>query len=241
MADLKLAGLRVHLNRSALSQSTSMKAAVVLLHGFGAPGTDLVSIGDVISVPEGTGIFFPEGPLDLGQLLGPAYSAARAWWPIDMVQLQVAMMTGQVARAAQGIAAGLEDASHQVRRLLDEIQSEFGLDSRRIVIGGFSQGAVACLDVALRDSRDLAGLLLMSGTMVSEETVSMLAPRRAGMRVLLSHGQSDPILPYSLAEALRDQLNNAGWQLSWVPFLGGHGIPLDVVRAVSTLLPEWLK
>ena len=241
MTDLKLAGLRVHLNRSALSQSTSMKAAVVLLHGFGAPGTDLVSIGDVISVPEGTGIFFPEGPLDLGQLLGPAYSAARAWWPIDMAQLQVAMMTGQVARAAQGIAAGLEDASHQVRRLLDEIQSEFGLDSRRIVIGGFSQGAVACLDVALRDSRDLAGLLLMSGTMASEEAVSTLAPRRAGMRVLLSHGKSDPILPYSLAEALRDQLNNAGWQLSWVPFPGGHGIPFDVVRAVSTLLPEWLK
>ena len=241
MDDLKLAGLRVRLNRSALSRSKSMKAAVVLLHGFGAPGTDLVSIGDVISVPEGTGIFFPEGPLDLGQLLGPAYAAARAWWPIDMVQLQVAMMTGQVARAAQGIAAGLEDASHQVRRLIDEIQSEFGLDSRRIVLGGFSQGAVACLDIALRDSRDLAGLLLMSGTMVSEELVSALAPHRAGMRVLLSHGQSDPILPYSIAEALRDQLNSAGWQMSWVPFPGGHGIPLDVVRAASTLLPEWLK
>jgi phospholipase/carboxylesterase len=241
MSELKLAGLKVHLNRSSLSPSKPMQAAVVLLHGFGAPGTDLVSLGDVISVPEGTGMFFPEGPLDLGQQLGPGYGAARAWWPIDTVQLQVAMMTGQADRAAQGLTNGLEHARILVQRLLDDLESEFALHSRRIVLGGFSQGAVACLDVALRDTRELAGLLLLSGTMASPVAVSTLAPSRAGLPVLLSHGQSDPVLPYSIAEALRDQLNKAGWKVSWISFPGGHGIPLEVLRKASALIPEWLK
>lgn len=241
MSELRLAGLKVHVNFSTWSQAAPMHAAVVLLHGFGAPGTDLVSIGDVLSVPEGTGIFFPEGPLDLGQLLGHQYSGARAWWPIDMVQLQVAMLTGQVDRAARGLSDGLEGASELLRELLDELTGEFGVDPRKIVLGGFSQGAVACLDLALRDRRELAGLLLMSGTMVDQHVLTSQAPRRAGLRVLLSHGQADPVLPYSVAEALRDKLSEAGWQVSWVPFPGGHGIPLDVIRAASSLLPEWLK
>lgn len=153
MNDLELAGLRVHLNQSAMGASGDMKSAVVLLHGFGAPGTDLISIGDVLSVPEGTGIFFPEGPLDLGQLLGPHYSSARAWWPIDMAQLQIAMMTGQVERAARNLATGLDAARDRICQLVNEIQSQFRLDASKIVLGGFSQGAIAALDVALRDNR----------------------------------------------------------------------------------------
>jgi phospholipase/carboxylesterase len=134
----------------------------------------------------------------------------------------------------------LDQARTQVLALLDELQAQFQLDSSKIVLGGFSQGAIACLDVALRDSRRLAGLLLMSGTMVSPEAIAELAPKRSTLPALLSHGTSDPVLPYSVAEALRDHLQSAGWQLSWVPFSGGHGIPLDVVRAISALLPEWL-
>ena len=240
MANLKLAGLNVHLNTTAVAESVTMDSAVVLLHGFGAPGTDLVSIGDVLDVPPGTGLFFPEGPLDLASY-GAGYSGSRAWWPIDMVRLQVAMMTGQVKNAAAGLAEGLEQARRQLLQLLDELQSQFAIQSKRIVLGGFSQGAVACLDAVLNDSRAFAGLLLMSGTMVSPETVASLGPRRPKMRVLQSHGQSDPMLPYSVAEALRDQLIASGWDLTWVPFPGGHGIPIEVLRAVSSVLPDWLR
>jgi phospholipase/carboxylesterase len=240
MSELELAGLRVHLNQSALDDPGSMKSAVVLLHGFGAPGTDLVSIGDVLSVPPNTGLFFPEGPLDLGQLIGPQYSAARAWWPIEMAQLQLAMMAGQVDRATRSLATGLDQARERICQLLDELQSQFHLDASRIVLGGFSQGAIAALDVALRDSRDFAGLLLMSATLVDPKALSELAPGRAGTRALLSHGQFDPILPYPVAESLQDNLTRAGWDLTWVSVLGGHGIPVEVIRAASRLLPEWL-
>ena len=194
-----------------------------------------------LKVPPGTGLFFPEGPLDLSSQLGAAYAGGRAWWPIDMARLQVAMMTGRAASAAEGLAEGLELARMQVLALLDELQSKFSIESERIVLGGFSQGAVACLDAVLNDSRAFAGLLLMSGTMVKPQSVSVLAPRRPKMKALLSHGQFDPMLPYSVAEALRDQLTTSGWDLTWVPFPGGHGIPMEVIRAVSSVLPEWLR
>ncbi len=241
MSKLQLAGLKIHLDTSAVTQFKPMDSAVVLLHGFGAPGTDLVSLGEVLNVPSGTGLFFPEGPLDLGSQLGAGYAGGRAWWPIDMAKLQVAMMTGQATSAAEGLAEGLERASTQVLALLDALQSKFGIQSERIVLGGFSQGAVACLDAVLNDSRAFAGLLLMSGTMVKPQSVAALAPRRPKMRALLSHGQFDPMLPFSVAEALRDLLTTSGWDLTWLSFPGGHGIAMEVIKAVSSVLPEWLR
>ena len=241
MSELQLAGLKVHLNTSALFKSGELSAAVVLLHGFGAPGTDLVALGDALNVPRGTGFFFPEGPLDLGAQLGAVDAGARAWWPIDMVKLQIAMLTGQVQKAAKELAGGIEVARARVLLLLDELQSKFGLKSERIVLGGFSQGAVACLDVVLNDSRKFAGLMMMSGTMVNPDSIVELAHSKVGMRALMSHGRSDPMLPFSVAEALRDQLIDAQWELTWVPFHGGHGIPIDVLTAAASVLPEWLR
>ncbi len=241
MPNLQLAGLTVHVNTSATTKTNAMNGAVVLLHGFGAPGTDLVSLGDILSVPKGVGLFFPEGPLDLSSHFGTGYAGSRAWWPIDMVQLQVAMMSGQVQNAARSLARGLEQARKQVLALLDDLCSSFGIQSERVVLGGFSQGAVACLDAVLNDSRRFAGLLLMSGTMVNPESVAALARLRPGTRALISHGASDPVLPYAIAEALRNELDSAGWELTWVPFAGGHGITSEVIRATASVLPEWLK
>ncbi len=241
MSDLHMAGLKVHVNTSVLTKPDEIAAAIVLLHGFGAPGTDLVALGDILNVPKGTGLFFPEGPLDLGSQIGAGYVGARAWWPIDMVRLQVAMFAGQVQKAAKELASGIETARSQVVALLDELQSKFSLEPEQIVLGGFSQGAVVCLDVALNNHRSFAGLLIMSGTMVNPESIAELARLKVGTRVLLSHGQSDPMLPYSIAEELRDQLIAAQWELTWVPFPGGHEIPIDVLKAASIVVPEWLR
>jgi len=240
MPVLQIAGLKVHLNSSSISSTGEMKAAVVLLHGFGAPGTDLVSLANSLNVPEGTGFFFPEGPLDLGAQLGAGYGGARAWWPIDMAKLQAAQFAGKVHTAARGLANGLEIARPMIVGLLDELKVKFGVASERIILGGFSQGAVACLDIAVHESRSLAGLLLMSGTMVDPEAIAQLAPRRAGLPAVMSHGRSDPILPYAVAETLQKQLVAANWKLTWVPFSGGHGIPVEVLKAASTEMSRWL-
>ncbi len=76
----------------------------------------------------------------------------------------------------------------------------------KLVIGGFSQGAMLATDVALRSDIPLAGLCLFSGTLIAEQEWVVSAPNRRGLRVSLSHGQSDAILPFTAAERLRDFL-----------------------------------
>jgi len=52
----------------------------------------------------------------------------------------------------------------------------------------------------------------------------------------MSHGQSDPLLPFRIAEDLRDQLRAASADLTWVPFAGGHEIPWPVLERLRTFL-----
>ncbi|MBZ0237678.1 MAG: hypothetical protein K8M05_35510, partial [Deltaproteobacteria bacterium] len=71
---------------------------IVLLHGFGAGGDDLVALADWIDAPEGTRWVFPAGPLTLS----PLYGDARAWWMIDLERLERELAGGRPAdRAAE--------------------------------------------------------------------------------------------------------------------------------------------
>ena len=76
--------------------------------------------------------------------------------------------------------------------------------ARACCSAGFSQGAMISLDLALRSERPLAGLALMSATMLCASEWTALMPRRAKLPVMQSHGRVDPLLPYELAEKLRD-------------------------------------
>src|SRR5512140_3806493 len=125
MHEVTLADLRVHSSGIPANGAAPPKACVVLLHGYGAPGTDLLTLADSLRVPPGTAFLFPEGPIDLAAQFGPGYEQARAWWPIDMVRMQVAMMTGTAENALSHMSSGVEEASGHCVRLLDEIESKF--------------------------------------------------------------------------------------------------------------------
>src|SRR5260221_4639921 len=65
--------------------------AILLCHGFGAPGADLVPLARVIDAGRDVRWFFPEAPIDLGlEMMG-----GRAWWEIDLVRMQTAIARGQ--------------------------------------------------------------------------------------------------------------------------------------------------
>ncbi len=215
--------------------------AVVLMHGFGASGEDLVPLAGEIDAP--ARFVFPEAPLALpadslfaSDPDGPEGGAGRAWWPIDMVRLQVAMMTGRARDLTREVPEGLAPARQKVLQMLSEMREALGLGAAPIFLGGFSQGAMLACDVALRSEVALAGLLLMSGTLLCEDDWLGLMPKRAGLPALVSHGRQDPLLPFDVAERLRDELGKAGLRVSWVPFHGGHGIAPEVLTAASKLI-----
>ena len=203
---------------------------VVLLHGFGAPGDDLVPLSQAIRAP--ARFVFPEAPLELGGL----YGDSRAWWLLDLAKLERELRSGAPRDRRDEIPEGLSAARTSVSRLLDQLEARHGVTSDRLVLGGFSQGAMLALDVALHRAKPPSALLLMSGTLLAESEWAPRLASLAGVPVVLSHGRNDGLLPFSIAELLRDRLREAGAVVDWHPFVGGHEIPAAVLAAATKLL-----
>lgn len=224
---IDLAGLT-----SVVVGPANARVTCVMLHGFGAPGDDLVALAGELDGGRDVRYVFPAAPLELGGL----YGEARAWWLLDLAKLEQELRSGAPRDRRSEIPDGLPIAREHVSRLLDQVTARFDVQPGTLVLGGFSQGAMLALDVALHRQTPPAALILMSGTLVAE---SEWAPRMATLAkvpVVLSHGKHDMLLPFSIAELLRDRLREAGAIVEWVPFVGGHEIPRAVLGAASTLI-----
>lgn len=208
------------------------KLTAILMHGFGAPGDDLVGLAPYLDAP--VRFVFPEAPLELGGL----YGDSRAWWLLDLARLERELASGRAHDRSGEVPDGLAAARDHVVRLVDQVKARFSIDESQLVLGGFSQGAMVALDVALHLDKAPRALVLMSGTLLAESIWQPRLARLAGVPVLMSHGRHDQLLPFAAAEDLRDRLKAAGAAVDWVPFAGGHEIPPIVVDAAKSLLRE---
>jgi len=235
MRRLRLADLDVVLGGGPDREGGGAGPMLVLLHGYGAPGDDLVPLARQLEVDRAVRFAFPAAPLPLERGLPPDASG-RAWWHIDMIELQRAVMFSDYETLMKRVPAGLTEARAQVQALLTELSAEHQLTPDKLVLGGFSQGAMLATDVALHATERPAALVILSGSMICADEWSPLLPKLSGLPVLQSHGRQDPILSYTIAEKLRDELQAAGAKLEFYPFNGGHGIPGGVVEGLGKLL-----
>lgn len=243
-------GLRVAITGGGDSPGRESGPLVVLLHGFGASGRDLVPLAQFLPSPPGTRFAFPAAPLSLGggfdlSMGDFGLMDSRAWWMIDLERMQRRLLGashGDYTALTQDIPDGLAAAREQLGKALDELEQALNVPPGKLVLGGFSQGAMLALDVALRTERPLAGLLLMSGALICEKewVPLMAAAARRGLAVMQSHGRQDPLLPFVVAEQLRDHLRTAGLALDFCPFSGGHEIPPPVLKAAGALINKVL-
>jgi phospholipase/carboxylesterase len=206
---------------------------VVLLHGYGAPGDDLVPLWRVLPVRREVRFAFPEAPLELSELGG---WGARAWWPIDVARLQAAVAQGRERDLSADEPAGLADAHEKLVATLDALEARLRVPAGQLFLGGFSQGAMLACDVALGGTRPLAGLALLSGTLLSATRWQAAMAARQGLRVFQSHGRQDPLLPFSAAERLRTLWSDAGAEVEFHAFNGGHEIPAGVLQGLARFI-----
>ena len=204
MREIEFGGLRCRVLGGVDGNGSGKGPVVVLLHGFGAPGTDLVGLEGALDVGNDVRFVFPEAPIALGRM----YGNGRAWWQIDMLAIQEAAMRGELRSLAGTIPPELAGVRAQMIKALDEITEQ--LSPSALFLGGFSQGAMLSCDVALHDSRKLAGLVILSGTLMAETEWAPRFASRKDLPIFQSHGTHDPILPYVFAEALRDAWDFAG-------------------------------
>jgi phospholipase/carboxylesterase len=232
-----LGGLTTYVN-SEVPAGQQPTLAVVLCHGYGASGRDLVGLTQAIGqirpgILARTLFLYPAAPLDLSDM-GVPYG--RAWWHIDLDRLINRPTPELFARFRRDVPEGAPEARQAFESMLAEARKRFGLTPDRIVLGGFSQGSMLATDVALRMARGPAALCILSGALVNEIEWRELASKHPPLTILQSHGRQDPLLMYPQATALRDLLTDAEHEVEFVAFDGGHEIPPVVVHRVAELL-----
>ena len=200
---------------------------VVLLHGYGAPGDDLVGLAGYLRLP-GVRFVFPEAPLALPQ-------GGRAWWPLDLALFERRARGERVDRS-EDLPPELPAVRAAMLDFLSALESDLGVTRERVLIGGFSQGAMVACDLALHSTPLPAGLILLSTTLIAQAAWAPRFARLSKLPVLQSHGTADPLLDHADALRVRDLLRAAGAEVTFVEFEGGHEIDVGVLAALQRFL-----
>lgn len=212
---------------------------VVICHGYGAPGDDLVAIGHEMltrseKLSASTRFYFPQGPIDLSNI---GMFGCRAWWELDVEAINLALQTGEFRqRARDEVPDGLTERRAQLTKFIDQIRMDTGLAANRVALGGFSQGCMLTTDVTFHLDSTPAALIAWSGTLLNETNWRKQGQKHKGLKVLQAHGVMDTMLPYEWAEYLRDVYLAAGMDVEFVKHNGPHTIPMEALQRSIKLL-----
>ena len=180
---------------------------VVLLHGYGADGNDLIGLAPLLGQLMPDVVFHaPNAPQPCeGNPFG------YQWFGISRLDPAIAL-------------AGVPAAAPVLDAFLDETMAAHGLDEAKTVLVGFSQGTMMALHVGLRRKKQLAGIVGFSGMLAGAELLQSQMQNKPP--VLLVHGDSDEMLPHGLTQRAAEALTAAGLEVG-VHIAKGVGHSID--------------
>lgn len=205
-------------------EKENAKRAVILFHGYGANMHDLFPLWEIWDEAD-INWYFPNGLLSLPM----GYYEGRAWFSIDMQALDRAMRLGEYRDMAGSIPPEFEITLGQQEVFLREISN----NKLKLIIGGFSQGAMCASHLVMRKDLPISGLILLSGCVLAD---SKFPASAKAVPFYQSHGTKDPILPLDGAKMLEEKLIGMNFRGSLHVFNGGHEIPPQVVNEVRNFI-----
>jgi phospholipase/carboxylesterase len=207
------------------------RLVLIFLHGLTMRPEVLQPMVQALGL--GLPVYIPSGPVlqDDG---------SRSWWAVDPGH--------RAARLAAG-PSDLFDRHPHERPAARAVLAATMAQARRehpgagLVLVGYSQGGMLLMDHLLtQDERrdDIAGLALLSSTCIALDEWLPHTGRLCGLPALVTHGRGDGDLSFGAGERLRDLLLGAGAEVTWLPFDGGHEMPLVVWRALRRFVARLL-
>lgn len=198
---------------------------VVLLHGYGADGADLLGLADPLAPHLPNTVFVaPDAPEPCtGNPFG------RQWFPIPWID------GSSEEQAQEGMRAAFADLD----AFLNERMADEGLTPAQTALIGFSQGTMMALHVAPRRAEPFAGIVAFSGRLMMPEMLE--ADLKSKPPVLLAHGDRDDVVPFEDMNRAGVALQKAGFDVfGHVMQGGGHGISPDGLGVAMQFLKERL-
>lgn len=214
---------------------------VCLLHGYGASAENLLPLVEHLELPFPVIWALPNGilPRHPGE-----NTQTFVWAPLDLERLieerKQAQATGTLDALYDQCPEGWSYARERVTSWLEKLCHEMNISWSQVVLGGFSQGAMLSVEVALRLPA-LAGLGVFSGSLLNRREWASLLPTAPQAPRFQSHGGADPVLPLVMGEALHNFLQQSPLQGEFLPFSGGHEIPFSVTVAWQQALLRWFS
>jgi phospholipase/carboxylesterase len=176
------------------------KQLVIMLHGLGANGQDLIGLGEHFGKALPDAVFVsPDAPQ-----------------PCDMAPIGYQWFS-LIDRSPHVMLSGVQSAAPWLDSFITDQIDKYGLSPAQTALMGFSQGTMMSLYVGPRYPEKLAGVLGYSGALLWEEDTDTDALHK--MPVCLVHGDADMVVPVAAYGHARSVLENAGYDVS------GHTAP----------------
>lgn len=202
-------------------------AVVIWLHGLGADGHDFAPIVPELHLPEELGIrfIFPHAPSQ-PVTVNNGY-VMPAWFDIIAMGLDREVDTEQLLVSAEAIS-----------RYIDR-EVERGIDSRRIILAGFSQGGAVAYQVCLSHHRPLGGLIAMSTYLATIDTIN-LNEANSGLPIEVQHGLNDQVVPTAFGIRAAEFLKDRGYAVQVRSYPMEHAVCSEQIGHISEALQRFL-
>ena len=192
---------------------------LVMLHGYGADENDLVSLG--ASLDPRLLVVCPRGTL-------PGPGRSFMWY-------------GEESDSDREPKLGLDASQEALLRFIGEAVVAYDADPTRVYVGGFSQGAVMSLRLALAAPEKIAGAIVLSGYLLADPNRPQAKDRALQhLAIFESHGRADDRIPFERAQQTRELLQKLPVQLTFREFAGQHQIPSEIRGQLKVWMQEQL-
>jgi phospholipase/carboxylesterase len=204
-------------------QGQDVNASVIWLHGLGADGNDFAPIVPQLDLPADFGIrfIFPHAP-SIPVSINNGY-VMPAWYDIKQMDIDRHVDDEQLKQSASW-----------VHDLINR-EIERGVDSKRIVVAGFSQGGAVSYEAALTFAKPLAGIMALSTYFATANTVQV-NPIQSALPIMICHGSQDPVVAESLGTKSVETLESMGFAPEYHSYPMAHSVcPAEMVDIAAWL------
>jgi phospholipase/carboxylesterase len=208
-----------------LTTGINPKGTVIWMHGLGADCWDFVPIVKELGLPSELPLrfIFPQAPTRPITINGG--HAMPGWYDISMAELE-----------RKPDEKGVRDSQAAIDEIIQREISR-GVASDKIILAGFSQGGAIALQVGLRQTQPLAGILALSTYLTLNDSLGAeKSIANANIPILMAHGTQDNVVPLTLARTSSAQLQSHGYKVEWREYAMQHAVCGDEIGDIA----DWI-